>query len=246
MFDAGDVSDYAALAAKLTDITDYRIYCLLSGCRYDNAALKALRRDIVASIRKGGGVSLVDIAAKAAAIPGFIHFESAEIKMSRALERLMLREGREPLPGGITKLMCAVTVSGVYKQFLLKKFGFVSPPDNNLRLEQASEYLGLDENKLAGKRFDDWSERRIEESMYAVAGCRASLLAEICYNQLALGKAMERVKRQLPMCGYREFHAVTPGDLRLALALSCDFGWAQNGGLYSLMKSLGALDGMLQ
>lgn len=65
MFDAGDVSDYAALAAKLTDITDYRIYCLLSGCRCDNAALKALRRDIVASIRKGGGASLVDIAAKA-------------------------------------------------------------------------------------------------------------------------------------------------------------------------------------
>ena len=239
-------SDYCTVAAKLTDLTDYRIFCMVSGAEYEAKQIRALRREITAAIKNCTGVSAADTALKAAAVEGFVKFESAEVKMNRALRMLLRNENRAELPYGFTGVLCAAAINGVYKQFLLRKFGFVMPPDNNLRLEQASEYLGVDENGFAPARFGDWSERRIEEAKYVLECNRAELLAEVCFNQLALRAATEKIKKTLPYGGYRQFNAVSAGDLRIALALAVDFGWLPNGGLYSLMKSMGALDALLQ
>lgn len=238
-------SAYGVSASVLMALTDYRINCLLCGKKYDAAGARKLRKEAALAVRNPAAVNLIDIAVKAASMEGFTDSESSVTQMHRAVSLILKTEERQPLPDGMVKLLSAFVLCGVYKQFILTDFGFVVPPDNNFRLEQAGEYFGIPELQLAATRFADMSEDRLKKALYSLKNNKIELLAEICFNEIVLGEALRRIKKMLPGCGYREFSALEPGDLRVALALAPDTARSGNSGLYSVMKSMGVLDGLL-
>lgn len=240
------VSAYGALAAKLTDVTDYRISRLLAEKRYDASGARNLRKEIAGFVKKGVGAPITGIALKAASIDGFADNESSETQMSRALSAIIENEAKRSLPEGMIKLISAFVLSGVYKRFILGNFGFVMPPDNNLRLECASDYFGIPELRLAAMRAADLSEDVLKKAMYSIKNSKIELLAEICFNEIVLAEALRRIKKAMPGCGYREFSSLDTGDLRMALALAPEMSKSGAYGMYPVMKSMGVLDGLLQ
>ncbi len=235
-------SAYGSAAAKLPALADYRIDCVLTGKKYDEAGVKRLRSEIASIIRSGEKPDAYSLIEKAAAVDGFIGGEGGDVAFARVMDLISEHDGHEKLPSGLVKLVAANVVSGAYRQFLLSDFGFVPPPDNNARLEQWSDYTGLEEKQILSYMRRDFSESEITKAVYSIKTSRVELLAELCYDAIALNRATRKIKKLLPENGYSAFSRLNAGDVRLSFALAPDLG---GGKMYSLMKSMGLIDAFL-
>lgn len=235
-------SVYGSVAAKLLALADYRIDCVLAGKKYDEAGAKRLRGEIVSIIRRGEKPDMYPLAEKAASIDGFFAEESCDVAFARVMNLISERDGHEKLPSGLVKLVAANVLSDVYRQFLLSDFGFIPPPDNNARLEQWSDYTGLDEKCVLSHMRRDFSESEITKAVYSIKTSRVELLAELCYDKIAFKCAMQKIKKLLPENGYSAFSRLNSDDIRISFALAPDLG---GGKMYSLMKSMGLIDAFL-
>ncbi len=235
-------SAYGSAAAKLLALADYRIDCVLAGKKYDEAGVKRLRSEIASIIRSGEKPDAYSLIEKAAAVDGFIGGEGGDVAFARVMDLISEHDGHEKLPSGLVKLVAANVVSGAYRQFLLSDFGFIPPPDNNARLEQWSDYTGLEEKQILSYMRRDFSESEITKAVYSIKTSRVELLAELCYDAIALNRATRKIKKLLPENGYSAFSRLNAGDIRLSFALAPDLG---GGKMYSLMKSMGLIDAFL-
>lgn len=235
-------SAYGSAAAKLLALADYRIDCVLSGKKYDEVGIKRLRSEIVSIIRCGEKPDAYSLIEKAASVDGFIGGEGGDVAFARVMNLIAEHDGQEKLPSGLVKLVAANVITGAYRQFLLSDFGFIPPPDNNARLEQWSDYTGVEEKQILSYIREDFSESEITKAVYSLKTSRVELLAELCYDAIALNGAIQKIKKLLPENGYSAFLRLNAGDVRLSFALAPDLG---GGKMYALMKSMGLTDAFL-
>ena len=239
-------SAYGSVASKLVRLTDYRVKAITLGEKADEPTVRFIRKTIAEYISKTPTFSsTIALCKSLSAGLDELGVEGGEEQMARAIALLFRRESRKKIPFGISSLVCANVVNAVYKHYLVRNLTLLFPPDNNLRIDQAVEFLGLDERDLIKTvlPLTSWIKQEVTEKK--LRAHRGELLAEICYHELLLKRAMGQMKRLISDGGYELDKSIDKADLSIAFALAPDLSTRSRHTLMGVMKDKGALDAFL-
>lgn len=238
-------SAYGNIVSKLLFLTDYRVSCISRGIRYDEKGAASVRSAVLATVKNPDKPDVFPLLCALGGMQMPVALSGGESQMQRVMSALLEYEDRPQFPQGVISLRCASVMNKVYKQFLLQDFGFVAPPDENLRMEEANEYLGISENVLMSYMQPNLSDDELDRIRYRLRCYKGDLLAELCHNQIVFARAESMMKRMLPDCGYAADKELDESDFRLALALAPTLSHNTAYTLAGIMKSTGLLDTFL-
>lgn len=238
-------SAFGETVSKLFLLTDYRVYTVCTGRVYETKRVESIRSEIVAAYKEFSPDSITKIAFALSNLKNFPPITSGERQMERVIGILFDHEQRKQIPAGVARFVCAAVLNKICKCFLLTEFGMVDPPDNNLRMEEISDYLGLSENNILRLMLPQVNQKKLNEIMYSLRFYKSELLAELCFNELIFRRAVSKLKKMLPACGFEMFNCMDVADLRLALALAPDLSCGTSHTFTGIMKSVGVLDSFL-
>ncbi len=238
-------SAFGGMVSKLFLLTDYRVYAVCSGNSYEKKRVELIRSKIIAAYKNFSIDGITEVATEMANLQYFPPITGGERQMERVIDILFDYEKRKRMPVGAVRLICATALNKICKCFLLTEFGMVDPPDNNLRLEEICDYLGLSESDALRLVLPQINQKRLNEIMYSLKSYKSELLAELCFNELVFRRALVKLKKMLPNCGFETFNCIDVTDLRLALALAPDLSCGTSLTFTGIMKTVGVLDGFL-
>jgi len=240
-------SAYGGVVSQLARVCEYRIHGAIHG-GFDEGLVGRLRKIAVKCFSRTASKEWL-IAAQLSALriietEGLLGLCCGYEQTAEAWRLLIYHEKGESVARGLAELISAVVTVGVYKSYLTVDFGFVAPPDNNLRLEQASELTGIAESEIAPLIKRAESEENLRKISHALKQNKGEILAELVFAERILVRAVVRAKKMLPDCGYGLKRVIDKSELRIAFALAPDLS-CESGSLVGIMKSVGALDFML-
>ena len=239
-------SAYGSIVSRLLRITDYRVGALAFGGKEDARAINSIRSAVLSFMKTAPTAkSVVATACSVSSALDGLEVEGGEEQMTRAVALILERESRKPLRKGILSLICASILNEVYKYYLTTEFGLIAPPDNNARIDQAVEFMGLSETRLIKTVLPIIKPGVMDKINGAVRLHRGEILAEICYHGMIFKRAMGVMKRLLPDKGYELSKSLDKSDLSLAMALAPDLSTRSERTLMNVMKNRGVLDNFL-
>ena len=159
---------------------------------------------------------------------------------ARLAARLWEYEGREPLGQGEGAFIFGSVLCRMYRAFMQSPpLAFLPPPDNNLRAEKLSEYLGLDDfsaARTAVRRVQcvELAAYRMHE--YSDELCEVAGEAERVFDAAA-----RWYKRLYADDGYGLQGVVDASDVRTVVALTPDF-FPVFGTALTLLREFGVLE----
>ena len=161
-------------------------------------------------------------------------FGGGDGALNACLKMLLRHEGRTAKTDGENAFVLSAVLCKIYRQVLDEgDFGFVPPPDNNLRMEKLSEYLGVPREAAAEWLVPYPKTEAFKLQRYRVREYRDEL-SDI------LAETDETMTTAYRDDGYSLSHYLAEDDVRVCLALAPDVGGEFS--LLTQMKIAGLLD----
>jgi|GEM_PF-1216824 len=168
-------------------------------------------------------------------------FSGAESQSAHALSILLCREEREKLNRGEAEFILARAVACIYQRFLgMNKKFFTPPPDNNMRLEQIEEFLGLEQSQTIKKIRPIVEHSASELREFRLNENRIELFNISTLNIMRLKRAFAIFKRLYDDDGFWLTKALDTSDTALSISLAPDL--KDKFTILSHMKDMGLLD----
>ena len=238
---------YGQIAARLTSAFDYYVSALLGetgfcpfvmGGLSDIAAKTILALDGASKQSLWLSETLLTAALKQALVASAAPVtRSGEIQCAMSYARL---NGNEFLQGELQFVFGAV-LSSLYKKHLIRRRTFVSPPDNNYRLEQIASFFGTSEYRAVRMLEPQISGKQAGLIEYKLREYAPDLKEKLRRNVGLYKLAFRTFKRLHLDDGYAL--SGLGADLSLCIALSPDI--VKGNGMLTALKRLGDLDGYI-
>ncbi len=140
---------------------------------------------------------------------------------------------------GELQFVFASVLSSLFKSHILARTDFVPPPDNNYRLEQISELLGVGEYRLASYITPQLSGKEAAIAEYKIREYSSDLLEKLDKNINLFRPAFRMFKRLHSDDGY-SLEELCNTDIPLSISLAPDI--IKGDGMLTTLKRLGDLD----
>ncbi|MCL2061905.1 MAG: iron-containing alcohol dehydrogenase [Firmicutes bacterium] len=166
-----------------------------------------------------------------------------EVQAAHVLRLLFLYEQRHFRQRGENEFLCASAVAGIYQNLLAAPPAFFAPPpDNNARLKQIVQYLGIAEADASVCMRPVPAPQDLKIAAYRLKEYRAELYTEARALVSRLARARTVFKRLYADDGYALQEYLDPPDIALAVALAPDL--KEKYTLLSYMKDAGLLESL--
>ena len=154
---------------------------------------------------------------------------------------LFKHEERDLLYRGEYEMILSRIVLSIYQRFLGQNQQFFTPPpDNNMRLEQIEEFLGLTQSVSIKKLRIIPETKKLDLQSYRLGEYRADLFSAVSLDLARLDRAYSVFKRLYDDDGFNLKNALDESSTALAVALGADL--KDKFTLLSHLKDLGLLD----
>ena len=169
-----------------------------------------------------------------------------EDSMFNVLEMFFLKEDKKLRKRGENLILCSKIIIKAYKVWLqrLKADIFFCPPDNTLRLEKLTDYMGLSELAALNKIYMVDSIEQWEIMQYKWAEYREDLLQKLKDYSICFEKFEQIFKRVYSDAGFWTTKYLTDSDIMLMLGLAPDT--SPKFTMLSFVKMTGVLEEYLE
>ncbi len=170
---------------------------------------------------------------------GYGFVRGAADDCARTARMLFGYEERKPLMRGEFAFLFGSVLCRMYREFITAPHFFCPPPDNNLRAERLSEYLGFDEFTAARAAMK--KPLGGELAAYRVGEYKDELLNAVNDAEMVFSEGKKLFKRMYSDDGYRVRDIVDSADVKCIVALAPD-SFNSSESFLSVMREIGFLD----